>query len=201
MTKQLLSLLFAGCALAANASTISFQPVSQTIALGTSTVVDVRISGLSTNQALGAFDLFVLNDASILKPTDVLFFSSLGDPGTELTGSTLAAGSAEGAETSFESTATLLALQATQPFSLFELTYEAVGVGTSSLTLGAPLVLADGTGVMLGAPTVVAGSITVTGTMPPPPPPPSQVPEPSSLALLGTGCGSLFVVLRRRFAA
>ncbi len=193
MIKRLLLLFIGSGVLAAQASTITFQPVSQTIALGSSTTVDVTISGLSAGQALGAFDLFVLSNSSILTATSVKFFSYLGAPGSELTGTTFAAGSTEAAETSFESTATLLALQGVQPFSLFELTYKGTGVGTSSLTLGSPLILADGSGTKLAAPTVVAGSITVQGT-------PSPVPEPSSLALLGTGCGSLMMYLKRRRA-
>jgi hypothetical protein len=98
------------------------------------------------------------------------------------------------AETSFESTATLLGLQSSQTFSLFELTYTAVGAGTSSLTLGSdPLILADGDGTILPAPTVNAGSITVTGGTPPP-----VVPEPSTFVLLGTGGGLLLSTFKRR---
>lgn len=195
MKRLLLSLLICSGTLAAHASTISFQPTSQTINLGSSTTVNVEISGLSSSQALGAFDLFVKSNSSILSATNVLYYSFLG--GSELTGTVFGSGSTEASEVSFESTATLLALQATQPFSLFEITYKGIGVGTSSLTLGSPLVLADGAGNKLAAPTVTAGSITVDGV----PPPPSPVPEPSSLALLSTGCGSIMMFLKRRRAA
>jgi hypothetical protein len=196
MIKRLLLLFVGSGVLAAHASTITFQPTSQTIALGSSTTVNVLISGLSAGQALGAFDLFVLNNSSIVSATGVTFGSSLGPLGGQLTGTTFALGSTEGAETSFETTPALLALQASQPFELFQLTYMGVGVGTSSLTLGTPLVLADGSGsfLPLPAPTVIAGSITVTG-------PTAVTPEPSSLALLGTGFGTMLMYLRRRRVA
>jgi hypothetical protein len=195
MTKKILLLLVAGTAFAARASTITFQPASQTINLGASTTVDVNLGGLSANQAIGAFDFLVLNNSSIIVPTSVTFFSDLGDPTLELTGSTLANASAEAAETSFESTATLLALQANQPFSLFQVTYTAVGLGTSSLTLGSsPEILADGSGKILTDPTVTAGSITVVnGGI-------SPVPEPSSFALLGSGACILIGAVKRRRA-
>jgi hypothetical protein len=195
MIKRLLILFLCSGVLAARASTITFQPTSQTIALGSSTTVNVEISGLSADQALGAFDLFVLNNSSILSATGLTYSSFLGDAGSRLTDTVFGVGSVEGAENSYLSNPDLLALQSTQPFSLFQLTYTGIGVGTSSLTLGSPLVLADGTGAKLDAPTVIAGSITVTGTTPPP------VPEPSSLALLSTGCGSLLLYLKRRRAA
>lgn len=201
MMKRLLLLLIGSGALAANAATLTFQPTSQTIALGSSTTVNVNVSGLSANQVLGAFDMFVLSNSSVLSATGVKFFSFLGDPGMELTGSTLASGSTNGAETSYEETPTLLGLQSAQPFSLFQVTYTGIGVGTSSLTLGSQLYLVDGAGTILDAPSVTAGSITVTGTGTQPPPPPSVVPEPSSLTLLSTGCGSLMVYLKRRRVA
>jgi hypothetical protein len=196
MIKRLLLLVVSSGFLAAHASTITFQPTSQTIALGSSTTVNVLISGLSAGQALGAFDLFVLNNSTILSATGLTFGSSLGAPGSEFTGTTFASGSTEGAESSNEATSTLLALQASQPFSLFQLTYKGIGVGTSSLTLGTPLYLADGSGSFfpLPAPTVLAGSITVTG-------PTSVTPEPSSLALLSTGYGTMLMYWRRRRAA
>jgi hypothetical protein len=192
MIKRLLLLLMASGALAANASTISFQPAAQTITLGSSTTVDVSLGGLSANQALGAFDLFVLNNASILTPTNVFFYSNLGDPGFQLTDSILASGSANAAETSLESTSTLLALQSSQPFSLFRLTYLAIGVGTSSLTLGPNLVLADGDGTILTTPDSTPGSITVVDSGV------SPVPEPSTLALLGSGVSILMASIKRR---
>lgn len=193
MIKPLSLLLLLASAFSAHAATITFQPNAQSIALGASTTVDVRVSGLSANQVIGAFDLFVLNNASIIKATNLTFFSALGAPGSELTDFSLGSSSVEAAETSFESSATLLGLQNSSPFSIFRLTYMGVGAGTSSLTLGSPLYLADGTGAILPAPTVVAGSITVVGGTPV-----TTTPEPSSLALLGSGSSLLLVALRRR---
>lgn len=192
MFKRLFLLFTMGGALTAGASTITFQPTAQTVSLGATATVDVNISGLSTNQVLGAFDLLVDSNSSILTPTGVVFFSSLGDPTLELTGSTLTASSVEAAETSFLDTSALQGLQANQPFSLFALTYKAVGVGTSSLTLGSnPEILADGSGTILAAPTVTAGSITVTNNM-------GVTPEPSTLLLVTTGGGAVAAFVRRR---
>ena len=196
MLKQCVYVLLAGITMTAGASSITFQPTSQTINLGDSALVNVQVSGITRSQALGAFDLLVLNDPSILRPTAVTFFNSLGDPFLELTGSALTSGSVEAAETSFEDTSTLSGLQAGQPFLLFELTYSGIGVGTSSLTLGAnPEILADGSGAILTLPTVTAGSITVLGGTPPPT---SVTPEPSSFALLASGAGALMTAVKRR---
>ncbi|CAN5604128.1 hypothetical protein BH10ACI4_BH10ACI4_21530 [soil metagenome] len=196
MIKRILALLLVSTALTvAHAATITFLPISQTINLGDSTTVNVSVSGLSVGQALGAFDLLVLNNSSIITPTSVFFFSNLGDPTMELTDFSLTSGSANAAETSFESTADLLSLQGGLPFSLFQLTYKAVGAGTSSLTFGSsPLILADGDGSILPTPTLIAGSITVRGDVIPP----SPVPEPSTFVLLGTGGGALLSAFKRR---
>lgn len=192
MIKRLLFILLASSALAANASTITFQPTAQTINLGESTTVDVSLGGLSAREALGAFDLFVANNASIITPTGVFFYNNLGDASLQLTDSILSGGLANAAETSFESTATLLALQSSQPFSLFRLTYTGVGVGTSALTLATGSILSDGAGNILSDPDVTPGSITVLdGGL-------SPVPEPSTLALLGSGVSLLMATVKRR---
>jgi len=193
---KLLFCLMAGGALTASASTITFQPTSQTVNLGATATVDVNLSGLSAGQALGAFDLLVDSNSSIIDPTSVTFFNYLGNPTLELTGSNLTSSSVEAAETSFETTATLLGLQGTQPFSLFAITYNAIGVGTSTLTLGSfPEILADGSGNKLALPTVTAGSITVVNGSP------STVPEPSTLVLMMSGLGVLGSAVRRRHLA
>jgi hypothetical protein len=195
---KLLVFLMAGGALTASASTITFQPTFQTINLGATATVDIGVSGLSVNQAIGAFDVLVLSNAAIIAPTSVTFFSALGVPSFELTGDTFTSNSVEVAEASFETTSTLLGLQSSQPFSLFELTYTGVGIGTSSLTLGStPDILADGSGAILPNPTVGPGSITVQGTGPNP----SPTPEPSTFVLLATAVGVLGSSVKRRYLA
>jgi hypothetical protein len=195
MIKTLALSLLASCALTAGASTITFQPTSQTVNLGASTTVDVLIGGLAPGVALGAFDLFVTSNSAIISATNVTFFSNLGAPGSQITGTTFSNLFTEGAETSLAATAALLALQSTQPFSLFELTYKGVGVGTSSLNLGnlANEYITDGGGIILPNPTVTAGSITVLGTVPV-----TTTPEPSTWLLVTSGAGMLTSAIKRR---
>ncbi len=190
---KFLLVLLAGGALTASASTVTFQPTSQTVNLGGTATVNVLLNGLTAGQAIGAFDLLVNSNSSIIMPTSVTFFNALGDPALEYDAAIMTAATADAAEISFETTATLLALQDNQPFSLFSVTYNAVGVGTSALTLGSsPEYLADGSGTILPNPSVVNGSITVTnGTM-------TVTPEPSSLVLLATGLGAIGATVKRR---
>ena len=189
MLRRIALFAFAISACSASAATISFLPTAQTIGVGASTTVDVRVSGLSVGQVLGAFDVTVLSTSSIVTPTGVVFLGNLGNPGSELTISGVTSGSAFAAETSLETTTTLQGLQTTQPFALFRITYLGVGPGTSPLTVTTPLVLSDGAGNVLPVTASGTASITVTGNV-------GTVPEPSSFFLLG-GTMAVFGLRRK----
>jgi hypothetical protein len=169
-----------------DAVVIDFVPSSQTVPLGADAAVDLVISGLGdfTAPSLGAFDLDLTYDASVLSAASVTLTSFLGD-------------AIQGADLSTPGFIDLfvisllspLELDALQPesFVLATLSFDAIALGTSLLAL-TQVVAGDAFGADLGA-TAGSGSITVTSSQTP-------VPEPSLIGFLLMG--ALGLALRRR---
>jgi len=164
---------------------LSFEPSSQVIGLGELADVGIRISGLGSSSApsLGAFDLGVSFDSSILSFNSLTF----GDPvlGDQLDLLGLGSfsrfdGSVPGLvdlfELSLDSVADLDSLQA-DSFILAILTFTGIGLGISDLllSLDPPNALGDSEGSPLSA-TLENGRISVV-----------PVPAPILLGALGLG--------------
>src|SRR6202022_4282685 len=112
---------------------LSLVPSPATVTTGNTINVDVIISGLGHPPSVGAFDLNVGFNPSILIPTAVTFGTFLGDPNlfealTDFDFGT--PGIVEFAEVSLLSPSELDALQQSS-FSLAALSFSAIGNGTS----------------------------------------------------------------------
>jgi len=176
-----LGLLLVLIAAPASAATIVFDPASETIDLGTSVTVDLVISDLGEDVALGAFDLEVTFDPAILELTAVTFGDQLGFPSgfVSISGfSSSPTGTISLFEISLESIDDLNTNQA-DSFVLATLTFSATGAGVSSLDILNPI-LGDAEAYPLTA-EITSGSITVTA-----------VPVPAVLVLFGSGLIGLF---------
>jgi hypothetical protein len=172
-------------ATSAQAATLTFVPSAQTVVGAGPVTVDLFISGLGLGSppSVGAFDLDVSFDPTILSPTNVVFSSFLGDPGSgeALTTFSFVSGAVDLAALSLLLPGALDLLQPSS-FRLATLSFSTLAIGTSPLTFSQILV-ADAFGAPLAV-TATAGSV-------------SKVPEPSSLVLISSGVGSLFVLRRR----
>jgi hypothetical protein len=177
----------------AGATTLAVNPASQMVSVGNSVTSSVTISGLGGHvpPSLGTYDLNVSFDPTILSFTNVTF----GDPllGDELDPSGLGdvqtttpgIGTVEIFELSLDS-ASLLNSSQPSAFTLFQISFDAIAEGTSSLSITINA-LGDENGNSLPA-TIQNGSVEVST---------STVPEPSSRGSLLCGVILLFVVLRR----
>jgi len=181
---MLKKLFIAGTLLAAsvgaNAGAITLSPVSQNVNLGNTAGVDV-LATVTAGTAVGEFDLTVLFDSTKVQTTGISFLGFLGARGTQQTNTDLSvAGAANAAELSLETTATLLGLQTSQPFALFHVDFQGIGLGVSPLSFKAsPRILGDGNGSAITLDSVGTGSITVLGG--------TGVPEPSTIGLFAVG--------------
>ncbi len=176
-------------ALPAAAITISFNPVGQSVTAGSTTTVDLVISGLVENAApsLGTFDLNVDFNPSILNFTGATFGNqldlfSLGD----INAITLGAGTVNLFELSLELPDDLDNLQL-DTFVLATLSFDTVGSGTSALDISLNA-LGDSLGNPLDS-LVSRGSIAAVGAA-------QTVSEPSSLALLALALFGLLPGIR-----
>ena len=192
----MVSMAFLGSARPAlgNAISIGFNPTAQGIIQGSSADIVPQISGLGAFMAssLGVYDLVVGFDPTILAFSGAVF----GDPmwGDQLNVDGLGVistvtpglGNVELFELSLNLPSDLDSLQAPS-FTLATLTFQGIGVGTSTLDITI-LALGDSYGNSLAA-SVSSAAITVN---------PSAVPEPTTLALLCSGVLSLSVRRLRR---
>lgn len=171
------------------AATLSLQPSTASVAQGGSFTVDLLVSDLGANDDLGAFDLSVLFDASVLQFSGYTLGTGLGDT---------AAGEAFDASLGLTGNGVLnlsqvsllwdLSSQAGS-FKLATLTFTASQVGTGALSIGG-VTLGDAWGAPVSA-TTLGGSVAVT----------PAVPEPQALALMLAGLGVVGVAAARRRAA
>jgi len=178
----------------AQAASIEVSPVSQNIQIGNPVDVDLTISGLGdfAPDSLSTFDLDLLFDSSILGFNSVAFGDPvLGDQldlfglGSLTSFDDSVSGVVNLFELSFDLPGDLDTLQAGS-FTLATLTFDTLGLGTSSLDLSI-----NALGDAFGDPLVAdlsSGSVTV-------------VPEPSTMLLLGSGLAGLGFFRRRRKAA
>ena len=178
--------------LPASAITLGFNPTSQSINMGTTTTVELIISGLGAGGApsLGVFDIDVGYDPAVLGFNSATFGNKLDLYGLgDMQFVTPGAGTVNLYEVSFDSTTDLESLQA-DSFILATLEFDALSAGNSLLTLSVNA-LGDAFGDELQADQVDTGSITSTRNV-------EAVPEPSSLPLVGIGLLALLTLTTRR---
>jgi hypothetical protein len=122
---------------------LTLSPLTQTASLGSTTIVEVGISGLGVNAApsLGAYDLNIAFDPAELSFTSLTFGDPMQGDQLDLSGagtiadySSAAAGELEFFEISLDP-ATLLDAQQSNNFILAALAFKATGVGNDSLVL------------------------------------------------------------------
>jgi len=175
----------------ATAITIEFIPPSQSVSVGSTTTMDLVISGLRDREApsLGVFDLDVGFDSSILNFSGATFGNQLDLFGLgSLQGVIAGVGTVNLFELSFDLADGLDDLQAGS-FLLATLSFEALASGSSALSLSINA-LGDSLGDPLEA-EVIGGTIRSVGNV-------SAVPEPASLPLIGIGVLSMIALVMRR---
>ena len=183
LTTILLSLFFATSA-AANI-TLTIKPAVQTVPLGNTVDVAVNVSGLSemTAPSMGAYDLDVLFDPSILSFHSIAFVSqldlSIQGSVRDYDDSTM--GVLNAYEVSLESTLNLNSSQSGN-FDLFTLTFDTLAQGFSNLDISVTA-LGDAGGMPLFC-DVIGARISV-------------IPAPTAFMLGGLGLG-LVNLLRHR---
>ena len=174
----------------ATAALVSFSPSSQSVAEGDNVSVDLRISGLG-DDILAGFDLNISFDDSILgfqsftfgTGLDLFGFGSIQDVDDFLPGLVNVA------EISFESDDDLKALQPND-FILGTFTFSALSIGTSALSITAPLF----GGALVGENASELDMQVQDGSV-------SVVPIPAAIWLFGTGLIGLLGYSKRRKAA
>ena len=172
-TRTLVARLLAACAssvvcTAGWALALRFEPVDQTVPLGSQVSVAVRIDDTQP-AGLGAYDFDVVFDPGVLAFARAVDGGGLGTAiGLDAVAS---GGSVRVSDFSRETVAGLLALQP-DDFAILSLVFDTRAPGTSALELTA-VTLGDAAATPLTA-TLGSGSITVV----------QQVPEPGSAALV-----------------
>jgi hypothetical protein len=196
MKKLLLLLVFVSCIVLiagqTTATTLSFSPASQEIAVGDSTAVDLIISGLGDHTApsLGAFLVEVTYDPGILFFDSVMYGPFLGntDPFEFETDIITTAGSGFVFldQFSYLSDSELDGLQSAS-FTLATLEFTGIGPGSSAVGFGyIDLSDAASPANTLSYDELLPGGIKV-----------APVPEPATIMLLAGGFGGLAVFRKK----
>jgi len=162
----------------AEAISLALAPSAASVSLGDAVNVDVNIAGLASGgpPSVGAFDLDVAFDPSVLSPTGVAFGPFLGNPLlfealTDFKFST--PGIVDFAEVSLLSPFELDVLQPAT-FSLATLSFTAIGSGTSQFNFAGDIRVDDPFGNKLSI----------------------SIPEPATVILLGLGFIALCIIRR-----
>ena len=193
MKIKFLTLFLALGAFAAQAAVIfSVDPVNQSVALGNQAIVQVRGSGLSLNQVIGAYDVTLQWNSGLVSLASSSFGPALG---TNTIESSVAGGnSINMASVSLDASAILAPLQSPEPFLLFTLTFNTLAAGITPVEFlpQGTFIIADGDGTPISGASGANGSIEITGGGG------SSVPEPSTIVLMSAGLVALVVKSRRR---
>jgi len=179
---------------------IDFNPTDQTVEFGDQVSVDVVVTPGLTD-IIAEFDMIVNWDAGLMSLADVVFGPALGDSlffEAFTTAIDLGGGMLNAAELSLLPELLLAGLQGGSPFTLFSLTFDTIGVGTSSLDLTGNIFLqvdpfnfiGDAGGLPLEA-LAGTGSITIEEA-------PVTVPEPSTWMLMLIGLAALTLSRRKQ---
>ena len=183
----------------AQAVVLGIVPPSQAVSVGDPVSVDLGISGLGNYgpESLGAFDLDITYDPSILSFNNISFGLLLGDPlwDEAETGFDDSIGTVNIFEWSYLEAASSSCIFCMPPylddlqpssFTLATLTFDTLAPGTTSLAISVNA-LGDARGDPLGDVALMSGSLTVTA-----------VPEPGALLILGSGLAGLALSRRRK---
>lgn len=180
------------------AATLFIDPNSQSVVSGSTVSVDVNVGVLGDTQ-VGAYDFILSYDPSLLTFASLSFGSYLGydgDPTWE--GISYGHASDPGALNVWEVSQLLdLSGQPTDTFKLFSVMFNTKSSGTASLSLSGNILgydeldnfLGDADGNPISLASIDRASIDIQ-------PNPNNIPEPSSLLLMGLG----FAFLRLRYA-
>ncbi|ACR11372.1 conserved hypothetical protein [Teredinibacter turnerae T7901] len=173
---QLVSaLLLAAHLTSANAITIDILPTEQTVLLGDQVGVDIWVSDLGDNFALGDFDFDLAFDSSIISFDSVSFGSGLGESWQDYSATD---GLLNLNELSWETAGSLLTNQAMN-FSLATILFNTEAIGSTQVSFSTVWALGDQWGNPFDF-TTSDGTINVIGGVNP-------VPLPGSLPLMLSG--------------
>ncbi|WP_028875794.1 PEP-CTERM domain protein [Teredinibacter turnerae] len=173
---QLVSaLLLAAHLTSANAITIDILPTEQTVLLGDQVGVDIWVSDLGDNFALGDFDFDLAFDSSIISFDSVSFGSGLGDSWQDYSATD---GLLNLNELSWETAGSLLTNQPMN-FSLATILFNTEAIGSTQVSFSTVWALGDQWGNPFDF-TTSDGTINVIGGVNP-------VPLPGSLPLMLSG--------------
>lgn len=168
----------------AQAAVLSIEPVEQFVDLGTGFTLDINISGLGagSSPSLSTFDLDLVYDSTIMTAVSVTFGNQLDLFGFGSVQDVMGGGGVLNlSELSLDGPAILDSLQL-DAFTLATVGFVAIHTGFSDISLD-NVILGDSLGDPFAA---ELGSARV------------NVPEPSTLALLGLGLAGLGFARRRK---